>query len=118
MRKMLTLVMGLAIGLASLGLSADQWVNGYSRSDGTYVQGHYRSSPNSTVTDNFSFKGNRNPYTGEIGSNRYESNPTSPYYNGRSSGSSAFQPYQNRDQNSFGIGNSRSGFGSLSPYGD
>ena len=27
--------------------SADQWVNGYSKSDGTYVQGHYRSSPDS-----------------------------------------------------------------------
>ena len=52
---------------------ADVWVDGYFRSDGTYVQGHYRSSPDSTVTNNWSFTGNVNPYTGEIGSNSYGS---------------------------------------------
>jgi len=29
----------------SSAASADKWVNGYSRKDGTYVQGHTRSSP-------------------------------------------------------------------------
>ncbi|MBA4419379.1 MAG: hypothetical protein C0392_15965 [Syntrophus sp. (in: bacteria)] len=43
---------------------ADQTVRGYTRSDGTYVQPYYRSSPDGTVTDNYSFKGNQNPYTG------------------------------------------------------
>ena len=28
-------------------VAADVWVDGYFRSDGTYVQGHYRSSPDS-----------------------------------------------------------------------
>lgn len=28
-------------------ITADKWVNGYMRKDGTYVQGHYRSSPDS-----------------------------------------------------------------------
>lgn len=40
-------------------------VNGYYRSNGTYVAPHYRSSPNSTPTDNFSYPGNTNPYTGK-----------------------------------------------------
>ena len=31
-------------------VAADVWVDGYFRSDGTYVQGHYRSSPDSSVT--------------------------------------------------------------------
>lgn len=35
--------------------------------NGTYVQGHYRSNPNGTASDNWSTKGNANPYTGEVG---------------------------------------------------
>ena len=53
--------------------SADTYVRGYTRSNGTRVQGHYRSSPNSTVTDNWSYSGNTNPYTGERGSRSYSS---------------------------------------------
>jgi opacity protein-like surface antigen len=45
---------------------ADEYVNGYTRSDGTYVQGYYRSSPDNTVTNNYSFEGNVNPYTGKV----------------------------------------------------
>ena len=46
---------------------ADTYVRGYTRSDGTYVNGYYRSSPNYTKLDNFSTKGNYNPYTGQKG---------------------------------------------------
>lgn len=42
-------------------------VKGYFKSNGTYVQPHYRSSPNGTALDNFSTKGNINPYTGKEG---------------------------------------------------
>ena len=64
----------IALGSASLLLGApnssfsQSYVNGYTRSNGTYVQGHYRSSPNSTQRDNYSTKGNYNPYTGKRGS--------------------------------------------------
>jgi len=47
-------------------VSADVWVKPYSRKDGTYVQGHYRSSPDSDPTNNWSFPGNVNPYTGKV----------------------------------------------------
>jgi len=57
-------------------------VRGHYRSDGTYVQPHYRSTPNDSVTDNYSFKGNINPYTGKEGTNYYRHNPGSPYYDG------------------------------------
>ncbi|MFA5879829.1 MAG: hypothetical protein WC860_06600 [Candidatus Margulisiibacteriota bacterium] len=43
------------------------YVRGYVRSNGTYVQPHYRSNANSTQYDNYSTKGNVNPYTGEEG---------------------------------------------------
>lgn len=59
----------LAIGLFAIsGLTlADQYVRPYVRKDGTYVEGHMRSSPNSTRTDNWSSQGNVNPYTGQKG---------------------------------------------------
>ena len=47
-------------------VSADVWVNPYYRKDGTHVQGHYRSSPDSDPTNNWSFPGNVNPYTGKV----------------------------------------------------
>ena len=43
---------------------ADVYVKPYTRSDGSYVGGHYRSSPDSTTSNNWSTRGNTNPYTG------------------------------------------------------
>lgn len=57
-------------------------VEGYYRQDGTYVQPHYRSNPNSTVRDNYNYKGNINPYTGKEGANYYRDDSTSEYYRG------------------------------------
>ncbi len=42
-------------------------VRGYVKADGTYVAPHYRSAPNSSVSDNYSTRGNYNPYTGQAG---------------------------------------------------
>src|ERR1700679_587078 len=61
---------------------ADENVSGYYRSNGTYVQPYTRSSPDSTVTNNYSYQGNTNPYTGAVGTNRYEHDATSPYFTG------------------------------------
>jgi len=63
----------LIIQLGIIGLSIAQtnpnhvWVNGYHRSNGTYVKGHYRTAPNHTNVDNFSTIGNINPFTYEQG---------------------------------------------------
>jgi hypothetical protein len=51
----------------TMPVMADQYVNGYYRSNGTYVQGYNRSSSNYTQYDNYSTKGNYNPYTGQAG---------------------------------------------------
>lgn len=60
--------------------SADQYVNGYTKSNGTYVQGYTRTSPNSTTSDNYSTKGNINPYTGQEGTkNEYPQNGNNMY---------------------------------------
>ena len=42
-------------------------VRGYTTSRGTYVAPHYRTSPNSTRIDNWSTRGNVNPFTGKSG---------------------------------------------------
>ena len=42
-------------------------VSGYTRSNGTYVQSHVRTMLNDTNWDNFSTKGNSNPFTGSTG---------------------------------------------------
>lgn len=56
-------------GTSSYGVNTTStYVNGYTKSNGTYVQGHYRSSQNSTNHDNYSTTGNYNPYTGTTGS--------------------------------------------------
>lgn len=42
-------------------------VRGYTRSDGTYVAPHMQTNPNQTRNDNYSTRGNVNPYTGQAG---------------------------------------------------
>ena len=46
---------------------ADVYVRGYYRSNGTYVQPHYRSNPDGNFYNNWSTYPNVNPYTGETG---------------------------------------------------
>jgi len=108
MKKFLIALLVILVFSLSLTAWADVWVNGYTRSNGTYVQGHYRSDPNNTVTDNYSFYGNRNPHTGAIGSNRYYSAPSSPYYNPFRSYVSPYPSY-----NSYGYS---SPYGYTAPY--
>ena len=43
----------LALGFAASAYARDVHVDGYTRSDGTYVRPHIRSAPNSTRSDNY-----------------------------------------------------------------
>jgi len=45
-------------------------VGGYTKRDGTYVAPHQRSMPDSSLNNNWSTKGNTNPYTGMSGTKR------------------------------------------------
>lgn len=58
----------LLVGLLLLGnICLADYVNGYRRSNGTYVAPHYRSSADSSRYNNYSTRGNYNPYTGAKG---------------------------------------------------
>jgi len=61
----------LVIGAFAYTTQAAVRSSGYFRSSGTYVQPYYRSSPNSYRFDNYSSKGNYNPYTGKSGTKNY-----------------------------------------------
>ena len=78
MKFIQTLLLSLALLISFSSIAG--YVNGYYKSNGTYVQPYYRSDSNSTVTDNYSYYGNTNPYTGSVGTNKYYDSPSSDYY--------------------------------------
>jgi hypothetical protein len=62
--------------------SGVRYQKGYTRSDGTYVQGHYKTNTNSTNHDNFSTRGNVNTYTGSVGTRAKDYSPAAYNYGG------------------------------------
>ena len=57
-----------SIGLAfPNGVDARTRIKGYVKRSGKYVAPHFRTDKNKTKKDNWSTKGNRNPYTGKKG---------------------------------------------------
>jgi hypothetical protein len=67
-RVVWSLIVAVAL-VASLTESAMSQVRvrGYFRKNGTYVRPHYRSNPDGNFYNNWSTKGNMNPYTGKPG---------------------------------------------------
>jgi len=47
--------------------SSTHVVSPYVNNHGTYVQGSHATNPNNTQTDNYTSRGNVNPYTGAVG---------------------------------------------------
>ena len=74
---------------------ADNFVQGYMRSDGTYVAPHYRSEQNTYRMDNYSSQGNTNPYSGQRGSQRNELSDT-PTYNPNYGNPNYNNPYRSK----------------------
>jgi hypothetical protein len=67
-------ILPLALLLASINIAAfaqgSTRVRGYTRRTGTYVQSHRRTRADRTQRNNWSTKGNVNPYTGKRGTKR------------------------------------------------
>lgn len=49
------------------GSTGEHYVKPHVTKNGTYVKGHMQTNPNGTKLDNWSTKGNVNPYTGKPG---------------------------------------------------
>src|SRR5438094_838732 len=73
-------LMLLLSGLALLGGP----VRGYTKKDGTYVAPHNRSAPDGSKANNWSTKGNLNPYTGAVGTKDVSGAPEGRYKPGPS----------------------------------
>jgi hypothetical protein len=69
---------GLLLIVSSTGVASAQYygtgsnpeshyTSGYTRENGTAVQPHYQTNPNSSTSDNYGTRGNYNPYTGQTG---------------------------------------------------
>jgi len=55
------------IGYGTGSNSSSHSTGGYMTNQGTYVQPHQQTNPNSTQYDNYGTRGNVNPYTGQTG---------------------------------------------------
>ena len=64
MHRIYLLIVALVL-LSVVAASAQVRVRPYTRKDGTYVPGHYRSPPDSSPYNNYSYPGNFNPHTGK-----------------------------------------------------
>lgn len=62
-----TLITAALLATSVSASATDVYQQGYVRSDGTYVQPHHQTAPNDTRYDNYSTRGNVNPYTGQAG---------------------------------------------------
>jgi len=50
-----------------LGAQGDHYVEGHTDQNGTYVSGHWQTNPDGNPWNNWSTRGNYNPYTGKEG---------------------------------------------------
>ncbi len=93
---------------AGTSFAGDVYVRGHYRSNGTYVQPHYRTAPDSNPWNNYSSKGNVNPYTGNGG---YKNPYSSPSY----SSPRSTNPFSSYSSPSYGS-SSGNNYGSGSGY--
>ena len=71
---------------------ADDYVNGYYKNNGTYVQPYTRSAPDNSYNNNYNVQGNYNPSTGQQGTDHRTYNDRTPEYNQKTYGNSEYEP--------------------------
>jgi hypothetical protein len=76
----LMLIAALSLAVSAPAFAKSTYVRSYTKKDGSYVQGHYRSSANNTSSDNWSTEGNSNPYTGAAGTKRNTDSNSGYFY--------------------------------------
>lgn len=87
--------------LCSEYIMAQVHVQGYHRKDGTYVKSHYRSSPDSSPYNNYSYPGNTNPYTGKVATGNTDTYLKNYYGNSSNSSSTYNNSSSNYSSNNY-----------------
>ncbi|MCX6898928.1 MAG: hypothetical protein NT105_09525 [Verrucomicrobia bacterium] len=81
-KALITLLAVLALATPAFA-QGQHYVQPCTRSNGSYVQGHYQTNPDHSFGNNWSTRGNVNPYTGQEG---YRTQPSNRFiYNSGSS---------------------------------
>jgi hypothetical protein len=79
MRSLLAAIVLLPL-IAQHASAQDVYHRGYYRQNGTYVQPHYQTRPDSSIYNNYSTYPNVNPYTGRVGTVNPYNSYTRPSY--------------------------------------
>lgn len=93
MKNRILIISSLLIAICAAPASADKWVNGYTKKDGTYVQGHMKSSPDSYRYNN-------------KGSQSYGGSQRDEYSSGMGATNKKNSSYGYRDNDNDGLSNS------------
>ncbi len=80
--KHLTTLLLASLTLMPLAASADKYVQGYTKKDGTYVQGYARASPNANRYDNYGSQSLGGTQRDELSSPNAAANKRNPVYGG------------------------------------
>ncbi len=99
--------------VSSYSMPSVRYQSGYVKSNGTYVQPHFKTTSNYTNLDNYSTVENTNPYTGARGTKATDYSPNTKNYGSGSaiySGSRGGQYYINSNGNKTYIPKLPSGF--------
>lgn len=65
--KNFLILFALLFSLITSAQQGDVYVQSYLKSDGTFIPDHYRTPKTETINDNYTTKGNVNPYNGRPG---------------------------------------------------
>ena len=66
-----TMIFALVLAMVGIGAADAKYVRGhYRKSTGSYVSGYHRTRADRVKFNNYSTRGNRNPYTGKKGYKR------------------------------------------------
>ena len=72
--KKLIICLGIGLLASSAGARGSHYTRSYIRHNGSFVMGHHSTNPDRTRLNNWSTRGNVNPYTGRVGTvNPYQS---------------------------------------------
>ncbi len=119
-----------------VAIAKDVKVKGYYKKNGTYVKPHYRSAPDSSINNNWTTRGNVNPYTGADGtrvrqyewdsgntsysndSNSYDSDIYDPHYSDRDNLTGSSNTFTKQDKSEQYMGDVYDGTYDLDEYND
>ena len=81
MKKLSIIALLLCASAVAVKPKQPQYVRPHFTTDGTYVGGYYRTPRDNTPDDNYSYRGNYNPYTGATGTGhvQYQEGQTATY---------------------------------------